>query len=474
MQMAKKCLKNVGGAERSAYFARREAANVLRCVLKGDAQRRASASIQSLVYRPSVRNKKATFALVCQTLKYLPILKMVLADINLASCKWKAQAELIYIITYDILFGQNVVSIGDAESFVGSRKNSLQTALARICMKENVKFPEDLLPKDNQGIGLSKPRYVRVNTLKGDMESALQILQKTTQVKRDDLISDLLVLPAGTDLHDHPLVLNGNLFLQGKASCMSAVALSPHPEWEVLDACAAPGNKTIQLAGLMKGRGKVFACELNDQRLKRLRETVKLSGASNVEIVHTDFLKLRPDAAKFSKVQAILLDPSCSGSGTTLQRLDHLLPSHVAGHGKDTTELKRLNNLATFQRKALLHALSFPSVERVVYSTCSIHQIENEDVISSVIPQARAYNFELETPFPEWAHRGLPVFEEAKHLLRTEGAGDMEGFFIALFVRQCVKLEHLDSSGDLIETRNAKGMCPSNARGKWWVEDVSS
>lgn len=56
-------------AERSAYFARREAAKVLRSALQGDARRRAVGSIKTLVYSPSVRNKKATFALVCETLK---------------------------------------------------------------------------------------------------------------------------------------------------------------------------------------------------------------------------------------------------------------------------------------------------------------------------------------------------------------------------------------------------------------------
>ena len=56
-------------AERAAYFARREAAAVLRRVLRGDATRRAAGSIKSLVYSPTVRNKRATFALVCQTLK---------------------------------------------------------------------------------------------------------------------------------------------------------------------------------------------------------------------------------------------------------------------------------------------------------------------------------------------------------------------------------------------------------------------
>ncbi|KAJ0514934.1 hypothetical protein HanHA300_Chr10g0375101 [Helianthus annuus] len=55
--------------ERSAYFARREAAKVLKSVLQGDANRRAVGSIKTLVYSPTIRNKKATFALVCQTLK---------------------------------------------------------------------------------------------------------------------------------------------------------------------------------------------------------------------------------------------------------------------------------------------------------------------------------------------------------------------------------------------------------------------
>lgn len=51
---------------------------------------------------------------------------------------------------------------------------------------------------------------------------------------------------------------------------------------KVLDACSAPGNKTVHLAALMRGKGKIIACELNKERVLRLKETIKLSGASSI------------------------------------------------------------------------------------------------------------------------------------------------------------------------------------------------
>ncbi|XP_044464424.1 25S rRNA (cytosine-C(5))-methyltransferase NSUN5 isoform X1 [Mangifera indica] len=428
-------VQQLGNAERSAYFARREAAKVLRCVLQGDAQRRAVGSIKSLVYSPAVRNKKATFALVCQTLKHLPIIKDVLETSSVLNSKWRRQEELVYTITYDILFGQDISLVGDAEKFLMLRKDAIQSSLARLLVRKKAKCIEDLTAL-YQTPDVTKPRYVRVNTLKMDVDSAALELGQHYMVRKDDMVPDLLILPPGSDLHNHPLVVNGGVFMQGKASSLVAAALAPKPGWKVLDACSAPGNKTVHLAALMKGNGKVIACELNKERVKRLQDTVRLSGASNVEILHGDFLNLDPKDPLYTEVRAILLDPSCSGSGTAAERLDHLLPSHAAGHAPAIIDTERLNKLAAFQKKALAHALSFPAVERVVYSTCSIHQIENEDVVKSVLPLATSYGFQLATPFPQWHRRGLPVFEGSEHLLRTDLVEDKEGFFISLFERR--------------------------------------
>ncbi|CAH8363160.1 unnamed protein product [Eruca vesicaria subsp. sativa] len=426
-------------AERSSLYASREAAKVLRTVLRGDADRRAATSIKSLVFSHSVRNKRATFALVCQTLKHLDVIKQVLEIADVLNSKWKRQEPLVYIICYDILFGKDPLLIGDAEKFLMRRKDAFVSSLATLLVRKKVETVDELLGLSQPNVPL-KPRYVRVNTLKMDVDSAVQELGKLYKVQKDETVPDLLVMPPGSDLHAHHLVKNGRIFLQGKGSAMVAAALQPEPSWEVIDACSAPGNKTINLAALMKGQGKIIACELNEERVKRLEQTIKLSGATNIEVVHGDFLGLNPEDPSFAKVRAILLDPSCSGSGTISDRLDHLLPSHSAVY-----DSIRLHKLAVFQKKALAHALSFPQVERVVYSTCSIHQIENEDVVSSVLPLASSLGFELATPFPQWQRRGLPVCEGSEHLLRMDPEEDKEGFFIALFTKTN-KLDDLESS----------------------------
>ncbi|XP_027085362.1 25S rRNA (cytosine-C(5))-methyltransferase NSUN5 isoform X7 [Coffea arabica] len=358
--------KPLRGAERSAYFARREAAKVLRTVLEGDARRRAVGSIKSLVYSPSIRNKRATFALVCETLKHLPVIKDVLRATNVLNSKWKRQEELLCIIAYDILFGKESLATGDAEKLLLSRKDKLRSALVHLLEKKRVKHIKELMPQCKIS-DMPKPRYVRVNTLKMDVESAILELTKQYAVDKDDMVPGLLKLPPSTDLHKHPLVINGSIFMQGRASSMVAAALEPKPGWWI---------------------------------------------------------------------RAILLDPSCSGSGTAIDRLDHLLPSYAAD---DTGNSDRLMKLAAFQKKALEHAFSFPAAERIVYSTCSIHQIENEDVVKSVLPLAASHGFQLAPVHPQWPRRGLPVLDGSQHLLRTDLVEDGEGFFIALFVRKADK-----------------------------------
>ena len=78
-----------------------------------------------------------------------------------------------------------------------------------------------------------------------------------------------------------------------------------------------------------------------------------------------------------------MCDPSCSGSGI-VSRGDHFRKTKKGGD-EEEDEKKRLAGLAAFQKNVVKKAMSFPGVEFVVYSTCSIHDVENEEVVKDVL-----------------------------------------------------------------------------------------
>lgn len=161
-------------------------------------------------------------------------------------------------------------------------------------------------------------------------------------------------------------------------------------------------------------------------------------------------------------IRGALVDPSCSGSGTVRSRMDHLLPSflqqgapgtlqptpQVASDGtagdaavsqdsRSGSRADRIEKLASFQEAAVKHALLLPSLQRLVYSTCSVHERENEAVVAAVLPEAKRLGFHLVDPFPGWHRRGIAgSVEGAEMLVRVDPNHDeTDGFFIAVFQR---------------------------------------
>ncbi|KAF4320187.1 hypothetical protein BBO99_00002558 [Phytophthora kernoviae] len=438
--------------------------------------------LKSLAYADSTVHKRSSFALVCETLRYKPLLRELLAAVPecYKALKTKKDAKeppaLVFVALYDLLFGRlKIQGGGYVKKALMQHQSAFRAALARLKIRRKVASNEALLPPENRKQHLALPRYVRINTLLAASEE-VEAFVKEYDAKQDRDVRDLLVLPSGTELHEHEMVKSGKLVLQDKASCFPAFVLQgEHADaagkrGDVIDACAAPGNKTSHLAMLLQQQNDtddgddtpihhVFAFDRSPKRLELLKRRMELAGAAErVQAQLQSFLEVPVDGDLYRNVRSILLDPSCSGSGMT-NRLDHLLdiasardtvlePDAGAEYEEDTA--KRLQSLADFQLEALRKAFSFPQVERVVYSTCSIFQKEDEEVVAAAL--ASEENTRASRPFvlkpclTTWPRRGLEVAglsaEQAKALVRANGLEDStNGFFVAYF-EQPRKLYH--------------------------------
>ena len=325
------------------------------------------------------------------------------------------------------------------------------------------------------GQGKSKhgrPRWARINTLKVD-EPALGKGGLPEELSRlnptlDEHIPDVYGFRSDEQLQQTAAYTKGQIVLQDKASCFPAYLLlgdDPSPQCgDVIDACAAPGNKTTHTAAILSSLTKsrrIFACERDPKRSEILQTMVHKAGAqTHIDILkRQDFLALDTNDARFENVTHLLLDPSCSGSGivgredvpslklplkpgtvgkraasaqeSARKRKDKAIeqPQDTQTPALDNAKLEdtdeqapvpvdeeRLQKLANWQSMIIEHAMEFPTAEKITYSTCSIHQEENEDVVLRVlksgVAQRRGWKAYLREDQPD----GLRKMEAPRHL----------------------------------------------------------
>ncbi|CAG8516308.1 4894_t:CDS:10 [Paraglomus brasilianum] len=434
-------------------------------------------TIKSLTFSNDVKDKdkKRVYALVCETLKYTAPLTTIINKTNLLAQEKRLYYNLALVLLHDLLFTNHGIQASDGiyRRAVIKHEIQLRAELVRLKIRMRVKSNEELIPKDIRN-SVNVPRFVRVNILKTSVEEVIKhfceqdgyrcidepdFTDLRQTIKRDVHIPDLLVFPPNTDLHDHGLLLSGHIILQDKASCFPAYILSPSKDAHVIDACAAPGNKTSHLSAIMENTGKIWAFDIDRKRLDVLKalteragcKSILLSEEENIEAIHRSFLNVDPKDDKFANVEYILLDPSCSGSGI-ISRLDYLIDSLennlvVSNKEQKTCYSKdaRLQNLSEFQTQLILHAFKFPSVKKITYSTCSIYAEENERVVKEILHVTDDFVLaDRNKVIPSWERRGdNNELDEAQKLIRTCPEDSTNGFFVACFVR---KVKHCGSN----------------------------
>ncbi|KAH0833261.1 S-adenosyl-L-methionine-dependent methyltransferase [Lanmaoa asiatica] len=468
-------------------------------------------SIKGLLSTLPAKNRTRTAALVIETLKYKAVLSDVITASKLLTEERKITSQnLALVLVHDVLLSGGIqAGDGPVKQAVLRHKTRLRSELQRIKVKRGVKSDQELAhPGDERAgrclvcicinhrkiaeLALARmPRYVRVNTLLWTTDEAIRHYQKQgfqmsdplssesvfilrlalyrihspnrrNSFARDQHVPDLLLFNPHKQFHNDVHYKTGRVILQDKASCFPAIVLAP-PSNEhavVIDATAAPGNKTSHLSALMGAKGKLYAFERDKRRFSTLKAMLAKASCKNAMDINVDFLSVDPSDPQYANATHILLDPSCSGSGI-VNRLDHLLESDQE---ENEEQEERLNKLATFQLKVIKHAMKFPRVRRIVYSTCSVHATENERVVCEALrsEEAERRNFKLAPPgevLPSWHRRGLPdeldSSDYASSLVRCSPDEDAtNGFFVSCFVTTGARV--MDSRGNTMTKKRKR------------------
>eukprot|EP00934_Nitzschia_sp_Nitz4_P006363 Nitzschia sp. Nitz4//scaffold5_size260463//138958//140505//NITZ4_000989-RA/size260463-processed-gene-0.78-mRNA-1//1//CDS//3329555361//6353//frame0 len=373
---------------------------------------------------------KTAYAQCVHVLQHKPILEQLVKNL-LADLPVK-NVGLLYVLLYELLLGPNkkIRGGGALKRQLVEREDTLRAKLDEI----HVPTPETTSR-------LTIPRYVRVNTIKASMDNILPELKElVSSLYVDRHVPNVLVLPPTPESRKQlqGLVSSNEVVLQDKSSCFSALCLvygfetMMGPRTEYLDACAAPGNKTSHLASLLPKTAKVHAFDKSKNRFELLKRRMNELVGPKVQCHEKDFLETSSEDAAFKNVRAILLDPSCSGSGMTG---NHQEASRDPEYCDD-----RVRSLSKFQLQALQHATSAFSIERVVYSTCSLYMEENEKVVQRFLASTDEWKVVSPICLKEWKRRGLACDglskEASDALVRVHPDEDRtNGFFVACFER---------------------------------------
>ncbi len=262
---------------------------------------------------------------------------------------------------------------------------------------------------------VSRPVTLRINTLKLPAEEGKSALLKAGfSFETVPWYASALIL-RGTreeELHRTTLYAEGKIYLQSLSSMLPPLFLDPQEGESILDMTAAPGGKTTELAALSGGRALITACERDRTRFERLKFNLDRQGAGRVTALCTDALAL-DERFSFDK---ILLDAPCSGSGTVVGEPVRIDAAYVA-------------RCARLQEKLLQKALRLlKKGGTMIYSTCSVLQRENEEVLKTVLPP----NVRIE---PIGFFDGIPRLPSMQGTVCVAPTELFEGFFLAKLIK---------------------------------------
>ena len=262
------------------------------------------------------------------------------------------------------------------------------------------------------------PLTIQVNPLKTTTENLMEELRQAgIEVRPQGWVPDCLELSGTGDLTALPAFREGKFLVQDPAARLVSLIAGIRPGQKVLDVCAAPGGKSLSAAFAMAGQGSIVACDLHENKLKRIQESADRLGVDIIATQAADGREFRKEWE--SAFDVVLVDAPCSGLGIIRKKPD--------------TRYKKADDLFTLpviQSAILDNAARYVLPGgTLVYSTCTILPEENEQVTQAFLAEHTDFTLDsFELPQPVGKTDGSLTLWPQRH--------DTDGFYICRMTRR--------------------------------------
>ena len=236
------------------------------------------------------------------------------------------------------------------------------------------------------------PLALRVNSLLTQREEVCRSLKASgitttaSKIVPDGLVVEnraITAFDAAGEKTLKDILSREDIYVQDESAMLVSHLLSPADAQCIVDLCAAPGGKTTHLAHLMGNAGKLIAVDVSAEKMALLQKNCRSVGAHNVETQVLDATKA--DLGFIKTADAVLIDAPCSGFGTLRRHPD-------IRWNKTFEQVRALSEIQySLLRNAAQH---IKPGGLLVYSTCSVESMENEEVVQRFLTNFPMYTVE--------------------------------------------------------------------------------
>ncbi len=237
-----------------------------------------------------------------------------------------------------------------------------------------------------------------------------------------------LMLEIEGSVYETEAFQSGRFELQDEGSQLIAELVAPPPGGVVLDLCAGAGGKTLAIAALLQGKGRVIATDVHPRKLEELARRARRAGLHNIQTAAIEGEDLPELVERLrGKIDRVLVDAPCTGLGV-------LRRNPEAKHRYDPASVRELG---VVQAKLLAQATALlgPGA-RAIYATCSFLPEENQAPVEAAL--ALDPELELVSPAEIWgrARAELLLSEDRRFLALRPDRHDTDAFFAAVLRRK--------------------------------------